>query len=360
MAREVRVTCSSKSHRANSPDSSSTRRSCTSPRAPRTEEALSAVARGGGLRPERLRRPADCGEALAQLTELLHPIAFQRADLPLDPADRVPSGARRAAASADSARQLEVLQAHPQQVSLGLCGRRPRQEEPRTQRKAMNPPRTSPTTRPPNNAAVSMAQPWQSAPTAPGRPRRRGRLLDTLPVSEYDEAIRLEPGDTPATRHGAFSESWMIGNAVNGGVDGGWADGPGQHLSHAPAETTHHVDPVVLSAYFMTAATPGPFTAVTEMMRPGRRLSTGQISIAQDVEGQSIERMRAIASFGNLEDVDTHRQSKPPDLPPPDSACRRTTHHQTSCSTAASSTASTSASTRPPRVGPSASRRCEG
>lgn len=139
-------------------------------------------------------------------------------------------------------------------------------------------------------------------------------------MSEYDEAMRLEAGTAPATtRHGGFSESWMIGNAVNGGVVmAAGLTALGQHLSHAPAETTRHVDPVVVSAYFMTAASPGPFTALTEVMRTGRRLSTGQISIAQDVEGQSIERMRAIASFGNLEEVDTHRQSRPPDLPPPD------------------------------------------
>jgi acyl-CoA thioesterase len=138
-------------------------------------------------------------------------------------------------------------------------------------------------------------------------------------MSEYDEAVRLEPGDSGSTRRGTFSESWMIGNAVNGGVV--MATGLTalrQHLAADPDEETKHVDPVVVSAYFLTASAPGPFTATTELMRAGRRLSTGQISVSQDVAGEPVERMRAIASFGNLDEVDTHRQSEPPDLPPPD------------------------------------------
>lgn len=137
-------------------------------------------------------------------------------------------------------------------------------------------------------------------------------------VTEYDEAVRLET-DGPASRHGTFSESWMIGNAVNGGlVMAAGLSALGQHLAHDPTETTEHVDPVVVSAYFMTASAPGPFIAETEVMRTGRRLSTGQVTLSQDVEGAAVERMRAIASFGNLVDVDLQRQTAPPDLPPPD------------------------------------------
>jgi acyl-CoA thioesterase len=110
----------------------------------------------------------------------------------------------------------------------------------------------------------------------------------------------------------------MIGNAVNGGVVMAAAlTALGQHLSHDPAETTPHIDPVVVSAYFMTASLPGEFTVSSEVMRTGRLLSTGEVSVAQDVDGQQVERMRAIASFGNLDDVDASRQSKPPDMPPP-------------------------------------------
>ncbi len=139
-------------------------------------------------------------------------------------------------------------------------------------------------------------------------------------MSEYDDATRLEAGDDPATRHGTFHEEWMIGNAVNGGLVMATAlTALGQHLAADPTETTEHHDPVVMSAYFMTASLPGPFTVTTEVMRCGRRLSTGQMTIHQtSADGERVERMRAIGSFGNLTDLELQRQAAPPDLPPPD------------------------------------------
>ncbi|WP_076262683.1 thioesterase family protein [Intrasporangium flavum] len=139
-------------------------------------------------------------------------------------------------------------------------------------------------------------------------------------MSEYDDAIRLAPGSGADQRTGTFHADWMIGNAVNGGlVMAAALTALGEHLAADPAEATRHVDPVVLSAYFMTASQPGPFTATTEVMRCGRALSTGQVSIAQpSAEGEAVERMRAIASFGNLDDVEVQRQSDPPDMPPPE------------------------------------------
>jgi acyl-coenzyme A thioesterase PaaI-like protein len=101
-------------------------------------------------------------------------------------------------------------------------------------------------------------------------------------VSEYDDATRLEPGDDHTRRHGIFHEEWMIGNAVNGGLVMATAlRALGELLADDPTETTEHVDPVVLSAYFMTASRPGPFTVTTEVMRCGRTLSTGQMTIHQ-------------------------------------------------------------------------------
>jgi acyl-CoA thioesterase len=139
-------------------------------------------------------------------------------------------------------------------------------------------------------------------------------------VSEYDDAIRLEQGDGPTRRTGTFNDDWMIGNAVNGGfVMATGLQALGEHLAADPAEETKHSDPVVMSAYFMTASAPGPFTLTTEVMRCGRMLSSGQISLSQPgADGVPVERMRAIASFGNLEQVDTVKQSTPPDMPPPE------------------------------------------
>ncbi len=139
-------------------------------------------------------------------------------------------------------------------------------------------------------------------------------------MSEYDDATRLETGDSPTQRHGTFREEWMIGNAVNGGLVMTTAlRALGEHLVSDPTETTEHVDPVVLSAYFLTASRPGPFTVTTEVMRCGRMLSTGQMTIHQPGDdGRPVERMRAIGSFGDLTDVETLSQASPPDMPPPD------------------------------------------
>jgi acyl-CoA thioesterase len=143
-------------------------------------------------------------------------------------------------------------------------------------------------------------------------------------VSEYDDATRLDGGEDlgggQAIRHGMFSEEWSIGKAVNGGLVMATAlTALGQHLAADAAETTEHHDPVVFSAYFMTASLPGPFTVATELMRCGRMLSTGQMTIHQTgPDGERVERMRGIGSFGNLTDVDVQRQAEPPDMPPPE------------------------------------------
>lgn len=141
-------------------------------------------------------------------------------------------------------------------------------------------------------------------------------------MTAYDDAITIAmpAGDRSDERHGTFNDGWMIGNAVNGGlVMATGLTALGQHLAADPRETTEHVDPVVLSAYFMTASLPGPFTVTTEVRRCGRMLSTGQISLSQPgTDGEPVERMRAIGSFGNLDSVEMLRQASPPEMPPPE------------------------------------------
>ncbi|EWT07673.1 hypothetical protein N864_00985 [Intrasporangium chromatireducens Q5-1] len=138
-------------------------------------------------------------------------------------------------------------------------------------------------------------------------------------MHEFDTAMQLrDEGD--GTWSGAFHDDWAIGNAINGGVVMALGlTALGRHLEADPAEANRHVDPVVISAYFMTASLGGACRVETQTLRCGRRLSTGQVSVVQEgPDGAPVERMRALASFGNLDTVDTTRQSDPPDLPPPD------------------------------------------
>ncbi len=138
-------------------------------------------------------------------------------------------------------------------------------------------------------------------------------------MHEFDTAMQLHAEGDGAWR-GAFDDVWAIGNAINGGVVMALGlTALGRHLEADPAETNRHVDPIMMSAYFMTPSLGGPSTINTQTLRCGRRLSTGQVSVVQDgPDGEPVERMRALASFGNLDSVETVRQTPPPDLPPPD------------------------------------------
>lgn len=134
-------------------------------------------------------------------------------------------------------------------------------------------------------------------------------------MSEFDEI--LATGANGAT--GRFGDGWVIGNAVNGGIVMAAAlSALADCLARDPAETTAHVDPVVISAYFTTASLPGEYHVDTEVVRAGRMLSTGAMSVTQQADGQRVERMRAIASFGNLGDLQLDRQPEPPTMPPPE------------------------------------------
>ena len=136
--------------------------------------------------------------------------------------------------------------------------------------------------------------------------------------SELDQALALTRQDH-ATFEGRLGEGWTIGHAVNGGVLLALA---GRALQQSIG-TEGHPDPLVVSAYYLAAAVPGPATVLTEQVRSGRTMATGQASIVQPGEdGRAVERVRALATFGDLAGLpdDVRTAAEPPQLPPPD-AC---------------------------------------
>jgi acyl-CoA thioesterase len=134
----------------------------------------------------------------------------------------------------------------------------------------------------------------------------------------FDEEIAVEP---VAGRDGAyvglFGDGWRIGNGVNGGVVMCLA---ATALQHRLDDMNAHGDPLVFSGYFLTPSGPGAVEATTEVLRVGRTVSTGQISVSQPgPDGALVERMRALASFGDLDASATVLQTAPPpDMPPPE------------------------------------------
>ncbi|MEU1594276.1 thioesterase family protein [Streptomyces sp. NPDC005708] len=133
----------------------------------------------------------------------------------------------------------------------------------------------------------------------------------TIGDSEFDRdtAVTLrEPGVYDID----LSAGWTIIKAVNGGY-------LLAVLGRALADALPHRDPFTISAHYLTASTPGPAVIRTEAVRTGRTLSTGQASLFQhDGEGREVERIRVLASYGDLESLpdDVRTSAEPPAIPP--------------------------------------------
>ncbi|WP_328678898.1 thioesterase family protein [Streptomyces sp. NBC_00343] len=149
----------------------------------------------------------------------------------------------------------------------------------------------------------------EAAPApAPARARRA-----TIGDSEFDR-------DTAVTRRAPgvydidLSAGWTIISAVNGGY-------LLAVLGRALADALPHGDPFTISAHYLTASQPGPAVIRTDTVRTGRTLSTGQASLFQyDEEGAEVERIRVLASYGNLDTLpdDVRTTARPPVFPPMD------------------------------------------
>jgi acyl-CoA thioesterase len=135
--------------------------------------------------------------------------------------------------------------------------------------------------------------------------------------SDFDRAIALAPGDHDGEARATFDGSWIIGGGVNGGVlmaMGALA------LRRVLDEDGRHPDPLALTAYFLSPSAPGAVVARTEVLRAGRTMSTGQFALSQYDASGPVERMRGLATFGDLtERAEPLVRSEPaPDMPPPD------------------------------------------
>ncbi|MEZ3180266.1 thioesterase family protein [Streptomyces pimonensis] len=130
-------------------------------------------------------------------------------------------------------------------------------------------------------------------------------------ASEFDRDTALTPR-APGVYDIDLSAGWTIANAVNGGY-------LLAVLGRALADTLPHTDPFTVSAHYLTASRPGPAVVRTETVRTGRTLSTGQASLFQiDGEGREVERIRVLASYGDLDSLpdDVRTTAEPPAIPP--------------------------------------------
>jgi acyl-CoA thioesterase len=141
--------------------------------------------------------------------------------------------------------------------------------------------------------------------------------------SEFDtgSAVSARAGER-GVYDAALGEGWRIGGGVNGGVLLAIAGRALAAEFGAPdGDRPGHPDPLAISAYYLTPGTPGPATVRTSVVRRGRAVSTGQASLLQDDgQGGEVERVRFLATYGDLASVDGDltTSAHPPDLPPPD------------------------------------------
>lgn len=134
---------------------------------------------------------------------------------------------------------------------------------------------------------------------------------------DFDRAITLEPGDQPGRFRGELDGSWIIGNGINGGILMGMG---ALALRRVLDEDGRHPDPLALTAYFLSPSAPGAVVVGTEVLRAGRTMSTGQFSLTQVDASGPVERMRGLATFGDLtERVEPLLRTEPaPPMPPPE------------------------------------------
>ncbi|GAB3177085.1 thioesterase family protein [Streptomyces incanus] len=146
-------------------------------------------------------------------------------------------------------------------------------------------------------------------PEAASAPAIRAAIGD----SEFDRDTAVTPRE-PGVYDIDLSAGWTIISAVNGGY-------LLAVLGRALADALPHSDPFTLSAHYLTASQPGPAVVRTQTVRAGRTLSTGQASLFQtDGQGREIERIRLLASYGDLGALpdDVRTSAEPPAIPPMD------------------------------------------
>ncbi len=130
---------------------------------------------------------------------------------------------------------------------------------------------------------------------------------------EFDRGIVVEP-----TGEGAYSANLDAGWVVGGGVNGGYALAVIGNAIRAELSAEGQPDPVTVSAYYLSPTAPGPAVVRVRRMRTGGRRSTVAASLVQQHEGREVERITALAVYGDFDRMpaEVQREIPPPELPP--------------------------------------------
>jgi acyl-CoA thioesterase len=124
---------------------------------------------------------------------------------------------------------------------------------------------------------------------------------------EFDSQIAVTP-----TREGRYAADLSPGWVVGGGLNGGYllaviGNALRDRLPDKP-------DPLAVSAYYLSASTPGPAYVDVDVRREGRTVATAAVDLRQ---GDDV-RITALATYGDLGTLgdDIRTTADEPDLPP--------------------------------------------
>ena len=148
---------------------------------------------------------------------------------------------------------------------------------------------------------------------------RSGTLGRVVTQSEFDagSAVAARAGED-GVYDAELGEGWRIGGGVNGGILLALASRALQaELGKGNGAGAGHADPLAISAYYLTPGAPGPAVVRTSVVRRGRAVSTGQASLLQASAEGEVERIRVLATYGDLNGEPT-TSAVPPELPPPE------------------------------------------
>ena len=117
---------------------------------------------------------------------------------------------------------------------------------------------------------------------------------------------------------GEYSANLDAGWVVGGGVNGGYALAVIGNAIRAELTADGQPDPVSVSAYYLSPTKPGPAVVRVRRIRTGGKRSTVAASLVQQQDGAEVERITALAVYGDLDGMPTEvqREIPPPELPP--------------------------------------------
>jgi acyl-CoA thioesterase len=126
---------------------------------------------------------------------------------------------------------------------------------------------------------------------------------------EFDSQIAVDRLE--GERYAAdLSDGWVVGGGVNGGY---LLAVIGNALRHTMPDKP---DPVAVSAYYLSASTPGPATISVDVRREGGSLATAAAELRQGDDA----RIAVLATYGDLTRLgdDVRTSAEEPPMPPPD------------------------------------------